>query len=150
MKLNIGENIRSCRRKMNLTQEQLADKLGVSFQSVSRWENDLTYPDMELIPALTGIFGVSADELLGVSEAKKEQAAEELLGELARLSDRGRVPEKNDRDNKGNTPRSSERVHDISSEIFGEYQSDTPFSRAAARNKADDGAGAGARRSRRV
>ena len=88
MKLNIGENIRSCRRKMNLTQEQLADKLGVSFQSVSRWENDLTYPDMELIPALTGIFGVSADELLGVSEAKKEQAAEELLGELARLSDR--------------------------------------------------------------
>lgn len=88
MKLNIGENIRSCRRKMNLTQEQLADKLGVSFQSVSRWENDLTYPDMELIPALTGIFGISADELLGVPEAKKEQAAEELLKELTELSER--------------------------------------------------------------
>lgn len=69
MKLNIGENIRSCRRKMNLTQEQLAERLGVSFQSVSRWENGLTYPDMELLPALTGIFGVTADELPGVSEA---------------------------------------------------------------------------------
>lgn len=88
MKLNIGENIRSFRRKMNLTQEQLADRLGVSFQSVSRWENGLTYPDMELLPALTGIFGISADELLGVSEAKKEQAAEELLKELKELSER--------------------------------------------------------------
>ncbi len=55
MKLNIGENIRNCRRKMNLTQEQLAEKLGVSFQSVSRWENDLTYPDTELLPVLSKI-----------------------------------------------------------------------------------------------
>lgn len=88
MKLNIGENIRSFRRKMNLTQEQLADRLGVSFQSVSRWENGLTYPDMELLPALTGIFGVTADELLGVSEARREQAAEEVLRELTKLSER--------------------------------------------------------------
>lgn len=88
MKLNIGENIRNCRRKMNLTQEQLAERLGVSFQSVSRWENDLTYPDMELIPALTGIFGISADELLGVPEAKREREAEELLRELKELSER--------------------------------------------------------------
>ncbi len=87
MKLNIGENIRGFRRKMNLTQEQLADKLGVSFQSVSRWENGLTYPDMELLPALTGIFGVSADELLDISETRRELAAEEVLRELAKLSD---------------------------------------------------------------
>ena len=86
MKLNIGENIRSCRRKMNLTQEQLAEKLGVSFQSVSRWENDMTYPDMELLPALMGIFGITADELLGISEAKKEQETEEIMGELVKLS----------------------------------------------------------------
>lgn len=88
MKLNIGENIRSCRRKMNLTQEQLADKLGVSFQSVSRWENDLTYPDMELLPVLSKIFGVTTDELLGVPETKKEQAEFELLKELTELSNR--------------------------------------------------------------
>lgn len=92
MKLNIGENIRSCRRKMNLTQEQLAERLGVSFQSVSRWENDLTYPDMELLPALTGIFKISADELLGVSEAKKEQEADKILRELTELSNRENAP----------------------------------------------------------
>lgn len=92
MKLNIGENIRSCRRKMNLTQEQLAEKLGVSFQSVSRWENDLTYPDMELLPALMGIFGITADELLGISEAKKEQEAEAIMGELVELSKQKDAP----------------------------------------------------------
>lgn len=70
-----------------MTQEQLADKLGVSFQSVSRWENGLTYPDMELLPALTEIFGVSADELLNVPETRRDQAAEEVLRELAKLSD---------------------------------------------------------------
>ena len=42
MKLNIGENIRSHRKQADMTQEQLADKLGVSFQSVSRWENSST------------------------------------------------------------------------------------------------------------
>lgn len=92
MKLNIGENIRSCRRKMNLTQEQLAEKLGVSFQSVSRWENDLTYPDMELLPALMEIFGITADELLGISEAKKEQEAEEIMRELVELSKQKDAP----------------------------------------------------------
>lgn len=86
MKLNIGENIRSCRRKMNLTQEQLAEKLGVSFQSVSRWENDMTYPDMELLPVLAGIFGVSTDELLGVPEVKKDREKEKILKELTELS----------------------------------------------------------------
>jgi len=43
MKLNLGENIRPCRRRMDLTQEQLAERLGVSFQSVSRWENGVSH-----------------------------------------------------------------------------------------------------------
>ena len=92
MKLNIGENIRSCRRKMNLTQEQPAEKLGVSFQSVSRWENDLTYPDMELLPALMGIFGITADELLASSEARKQLDADEILRELTELSNQENAP----------------------------------------------------------
>ena len=92
MKLSIGENIRSCRRKMNLTQEQLAERLGVSFQSVSRWENDLTYPDMELLPALMEIFGITADELLGISEAKKEQEVENIVRELVELSKQKDAP----------------------------------------------------------
>ena len=64
MKLNIGENLRRLRRAADMTQEQLADKLGVAYQSVSRWENGTTYPDMEFLPVLAGIFGVTVDELL--------------------------------------------------------------------------------------
>ena len=72
MKLNIGENLRRLRRGMDMTQEQLADKLGVAYQSVSRWENGTTYPDMEMLPALSSIFGVTVDELLGMEESRKK------------------------------------------------------------------------------
>ena len=63
MKLTIGENIRDHRRKQDLTQEELAERLGVSYQSVCRWENGTTYPDIELLPAITKLFGITVDEL---------------------------------------------------------------------------------------
>ncbi len=72
MKLNIGENIRRLRRAADMTQEQLADKLGVAYQSVSRWENGTTYPDMEFLPVLSSIFGVTVDELIGMEESRKK------------------------------------------------------------------------------
>ncbi len=83
MKLNIGENIRKHRREADLTQEQLAEKLGVSFQAISRWENGTTYPDMELLPAIADFFGISVDRLIGCSEDEKEKAAEQALHDLA-------------------------------------------------------------------
>lgn len=86
MKLNIGDNIRKYRKRANLTQEQLADALGVSYQSVSRWENYSTYPDMELLPSIAKKFNVSIDELLGMPEEKKEQEAEEVFIKLAKTS----------------------------------------------------------------
>ena len=46
MKRAIGENIRNFRKKNDLTQEALADRLGVTYQSISRWENGTTYPDL--------------------------------------------------------------------------------------------------------
>lgn len=63
MKLTIGENIRNYRRKQDLTQEEFAERLGVSYQSVSRWENGATYPDIELLPAISKLFGITVDEL---------------------------------------------------------------------------------------
>ena len=83
MKLHIGEAIRRLRKEAGLTQEQLADKLGISYQSVSRWELGSTYPDMELIPALTELFGVSADVLLGIPQVQREKEAEKALTALA-------------------------------------------------------------------
>ena len=82
MKLTIGENIRTLRRAKDMTQEQLADMLGVTYQSVSRWENSQAYPDIELIPAIAEIFGTSTDALMGVPETEKEKQAERLIKEF--------------------------------------------------------------------
>ena len=93
MKLNIGENIRRLRRGLDMTQEQLADKLGVAYQSVSRWENGTTYPDMEFLPVLSRIFGVTVDELLGMEENKKKEQIGERYHKFAELCDGGRIEE---------------------------------------------------------
>jgi len=84
MKLTIGENIRNFRKKNDLTQEALADRLGVSYQSVSRWENGTTYPDLELIPAISELLSVTVDELLGMPQIEKEKRAVETFDELRR------------------------------------------------------------------
>ncbi len=82
MKLNLGEKLRNLRKNANMTQEQLADRLGVSYQAVSRWENQTAYPDLELIPALAEFFGVTSDFLLCIPEEKKEQEAKEIFTRL--------------------------------------------------------------------
>jgi len=82
MKLTLGDNIRTFRRAMDLTQEQLAEQLGVSFQSVSRWENGSTYPDMELLPALARIFSVTVDALLGMSDEERRKQFEAVCEKL--------------------------------------------------------------------
>ncbi len=64
MKLLIGENIKKLRKEKSVTQEQLAEILGVSCQSVSRWETGNCYPDLELIPIISNYFEISIDELL--------------------------------------------------------------------------------------
>ncbi len=64
MKLYIGEQLKALRKKKQITQEVLADILGVSYQSVSRWELGVCYPDMELLPTIANYFGVSIDKLL--------------------------------------------------------------------------------------
>ena len=69
--LLIGENIRRLRRERNLTQEEVAAHLGISFQSVSKWERGDGYPDITMLPALANYFQTSVDELLGVSELQK-------------------------------------------------------------------------------
>ena len=85
MKLSIGENIRKYRRDANMTQDALAEKLGVSYQSVSRWENGSTYPDMELLPSIADIFSVTVDTLLGRNDISREKQYLALLAEYEAL-----------------------------------------------------------------
>ena len=84
MKLTIGENIRNYRKKNDITQEALADRLGVTYQSVSRWEKGATYPDLELLPSISEILGITVDELIGMPAIEKEKKAKETFDELRR------------------------------------------------------------------
>ncbi len=70
MKKTVADNIVRLRKKNNLTQEKLASLLGVTFQSVSKWETAQTFPDITIIPKLADIFGVSVDTLLGYQAEK--------------------------------------------------------------------------------
>ena len=72
MKLYLGESIRKFRSKNNITQEKLAAHLGVSYQAVSRWENETSYPDIELLPEIASFFGVNLEELLGIKDNTKK------------------------------------------------------------------------------
>lgn len=72
MKYNIGNKIHELRKNFGLSQENLAKKIGVSFQAVSKWENGISCPDIEILPKIADIFHVSIDYLiLGTSKGKK-------------------------------------------------------------------------------
>ncbi|HBA49659.1 MAG TPA: hypothetical protein DCZ91_18050 [Lachnospiraceae bacterium] len=73
MNLLIGENIRRLRRQRDLTQEEVAAHLGISPQSISKWERADGYPDITMLPSLANYFGVSVDELIGMGEIAKSQ-----------------------------------------------------------------------------
>ncbi len=65
MDQTLGKRISAHRKQLGLTQDQLAEKLGVTAQAVSKWENDQSCPDISMLPKLAEIFGTSIDELLG-------------------------------------------------------------------------------------
>ena len=62
--IKIGNYIRAKRKEMNLTQEQLAEKLNVTNKSISRWENGRTFPDLSLYQPLCNVLDISISELL--------------------------------------------------------------------------------------
>lgn len=76
MKLNFGENIRKLRIEHGLTQEKLADFLGVSFQAVSKWERGDTVPDIFMLPTIAAFFGVTTDHLLCFDQIEMEKDIE--------------------------------------------------------------------------
>ena len=83
---HMGENIAALRRAAGLTQELLAERLGVTSQAVSKWERQLSCPDVSLLPAMAEVFGVGIDELFAVASADPAAVIEALPWE-----DDGRV-----------------------------------------------------------
>ena len=83
MNIRLGEKIRTLRKNKNISQEVLAQYLGISFQAVSKWENGDTLPDVTMIPAIASFFEVSTDELFEFNRLETEQKVLNHCREIA-------------------------------------------------------------------
>lgn len=86
MNIHIGSRIKALRLANSMTQEQLANKLGVSPQAVSKWESGTNMPDIQVLPDLAIIFGVSIDELFAMTDESRMERIENQLENLRFLS----------------------------------------------------------------
>ncbi len=86
--IKIGEKIRFLRKQRNISQEVLANYLGVSFQAVSKWETESAMPDVTLIPAIASFFGVSTEgeDMFEPAEKQKVISFNDLIYMYERLA----------------------------------------------------------------
>ena len=84
MNNNFSENLKKIRKEYKLSQEQLADELGVSRQAISKWESSSAYPEMDKIIALCDKFNLNIDDLLhkDIKEVKGEEETRNGLNKL--------------------------------------------------------------------
>lgn len=80
--LNFSKNLSSLRKKRKITQENLADYLGITKAAVSKWELNQSYPDITLLPIIAGYFGITIDELLGYEPFMNDDEVRELYSKL--------------------------------------------------------------------
>ncbi len=78
MELFIGQNLKNFRKARKLTQEEVAKHLGISFQSISKWERNDGYPDITMLPVLARYYGVTIDDLIGMNEIESAKALEAI------------------------------------------------------------------------
>ena len=87
MQIRLGEKIRTLRKERNMPQETLAAALGVSFQAVSKWENNDSMPDVAMIPAIASFFGVSTDELFDFNRYETVEKVMEICRRAWKVRD---------------------------------------------------------------
>ena len=85
--MDIGNKIKLLRQKIGATQEQLGDRLGISAQSISKWETGVTMPDITLLPILSSELGVTIDELFDLTTDQKLQRIEKRIDVEGELPD---------------------------------------------------------------
>lgn len=88
-KQTFGSMVSALRREQGMTQLELAEKMGVTDKAVSKWERDLSFPDVSSIPKLAGIFGVSVDELMQVKAAAGNGASSKRINKIIDLALKG-------------------------------------------------------------
>lgn len=91
MKIYFSETLKQLRREKNMTQEVLANFLGVSFQAVSKWERGENYPDIATLPVIASFFGVTTDMLLGVDKIEQEEKIKQYIDEYYCLWQNGEI-----------------------------------------------------------
>ncbi len=92
--MSIGTTIKKLRKKREITQEQLAQSLGISPNAVSQWECNRTAPDITQLPLLADIFGVSADVLLEIDIARRSSEIKEFSEKCDLLHSQGKNEER--------------------------------------------------------
>ncbi len=93
MNILLDENLRKLRTTRGNRQEDLANHLGVSVQSVSKWERGENLPDLTLIPAIASYYNVTVDDLLGVGEVRKQEKIDWYFAESKKLLHDGKTEE---------------------------------------------------------
>lgn len=81
--------IAAMRKEQGMTQLELAEKMGVTDKAVSKWERDLSFPDVNSIPRLVEIFNVTADEIMQVKTGTKEHEKESKISEITDIALKG-------------------------------------------------------------
>ena len=91
MNETMGQIIRRLRKERNLTQEELAEQLNITYQAVSRWENGTGMPDISQIVPLASVFGVSTDVLFNVAGTNAAEEAEKIVSEAIAMEQYGKL-----------------------------------------------------------
>lgn len=86
---SLGTAIAQRRKELGMTQLALAEKMGVTDKAVSKWERDLSFPDVQPIPRLVEIFGVTVDELMQGKTDIRQRAAGSRISEFVQLALKG-------------------------------------------------------------
>ena len=90
MEMYIAEAVSKRRRELDMTQEELASRLGVSAQAVSNWERSESYPDVTMLPSLSAVLEISVDNLLGIGRETDEQIRERWIKDMQEKPEAGK------------------------------------------------------------
>lgn len=93
MTIHIADNLKRLRKERGMTQEELAEFVGVSYQAVSKWERGEGYPDITLLPVIANFFGVTLDDLVGMNEIQNKERYDEFNLKAGELASQGKIGE---------------------------------------------------------
>ena len=88
-KQTFGTMVAALRKQRGMTQFELAEKMGVTDKAVSKWERDLSFPDVNSIPKLAEVLDVSVDELMQVKANAKENSSNSKITEIVNIALKG-------------------------------------------------------------